>query len=99
EPLALQFLERERERTKWGLRLTAELFRLLDLLERHAIPALPFKGPVLASALYGDLAMRESCDLDVLVRSSDLAGAKRAMLASGYTTDLPSDTAQEAAYL
>ena len=99
EPYATQLRERERERIRWGLRLTAALLRLLDLLERHAIPALPFKGPALAFALYGDATMRESCDLDVLVRAEDLANAKRSMLAAGYTTDLPSDAAHEAAYL
>lgn len=99
EPYAVQFRESERTRTKWGLRLTAELLRLLDLLERQAIPALPFKGPALAFALYGDVAMRQSCDLDVLVPSESLPDAKRVMLSAGYTTDLPTDAAQEAAYL
>jgi len=99
DPYAMRFREGERARTKWGLRLTAELFRLLDLLERYAIPALPFKGPALAYALYGDVAMRESCDLDVLVPGACLPQVKRAMLAAGYGTDLPPDAAQEAAYL
>ncbi len=96
---AIRFQQTERERTKWCLRLTAELLRLLDLLGRHAIPALPLKGPALAFALYGDVALRESCDLDVLVPSEDLVRAKRAMLAAGYSTDLPAVAAQEAAYL
>ena len=69
---AIRFRQRERERTKWGLRLTAELLRLLDLLERHAIPALPFKGPALAFALYGDVALRESCEQ---IASSSKRGA------------------------
>ena len=88
-----------RERIQWSLRLSAELLRLLDLFERHAIPALPFKGPALAFALYGDVAMREYCDLDVLLRPEDLAAAKHALLAEGYTTDLPSHAGREAAYL
>jgi len=95
----MRFRDAERARTKWSLRLTGELFRLLDLLERHAIPALPFKGPALAYALYGDVAMRESCDLDVLVPGECLLDVKRAMLAAGYTTDLPADAGREAAYL
>ena len=40
-----------------------------------------------------------SCDLDVLVRASDLTAVKSVMLAAGYATDLPADAAQEAAYL
>jgi hypothetical protein len=88
-----------RERIQWSLRLSAELLRLLDLFDRHAIRALAFKGPSLAFALYGDIAMREYCDLDVLLRPEDLAAAKHAMLAEGYTTDLPSHAGPEAAYL
>ena len=89
----------ERRRTVWSLRLSTELIRLLDLLARHEIPALPFKGPVLADALYGDIAARESCDLDVLLRRQDLARATRVLLDEGYRTDLPADETQRAAYL
>ena len=35
----------------------------------------PVKGPVLASTAYGDIAMREFVDLDILVRPSDVASA------------------------
>lgn len=72
---------------------------MLDLLARHGIPALPFKGPLLADALYADLAARESCDLDVLLRRQDLAHATSVLLDEGYTTDLPSDARHQAAYL
>src|SRR5947209_9598761 len=40
-----------------NLRFTAELFRILDCLEAHEIPAIPYKGPALAETLYGDLAL------------------------------------------
>jgi len=35
------------------------LLKLLDLFENHGIPAVPFKGPVLASSIYGDLSLRQ----------------------------------------
>jgi Uncharacterised nucleotidyltransferase len=89
----------ERRRTVWSLRLSTELIRLLDLLARHGIPALPFKGPVLADALYGDIAARESCDLDILLRRQDLAQATRVLLDEGYRTDLPANESQRSAYL
>jgi hypothetical protein len=87
------------QRAKWSLALTAELLRLLDLFDRHSIPALPFKGPVLADQLYGDIAAREFCDLDILVRKQDILRAKFALLDAGYTTDLPHPPARQAAYL
>lgn len=38
-----------------SLFLTGELVRLLKRLEAQGIPAIPFKGPVLSSLLYGAL--------------------------------------------
>jgi hypothetical protein len=82
-----------------ALLFTAELLRLLDLFDRHAIAALPFKGPVLADMLYGDIAARDYCDLDLLLPKADIPKAFAALLAAGYTTDLPSDPGQRKAYL
>jgi hypothetical protein len=75
-----------------------ELLRLLGLFDRHAIPAVPFKGPVLADQLYGDISARSSCDLDILISKPDIWRTKAALLAAGYTTDLP-DGPAETAYL
>jgi hypothetical protein len=82
-----------------SLLFTGELLRLLDLFEGHSITALPFKGPVLADMLYGDITARDYCDLDILVPKQDVAKAIAALLAAGYTTDLPSDSGQRKAYL
>lgn len=51
--------------------LTRELTKLLDLLESHAIRAIPYKGPVLAEGVYGHLALRSYSDLDILVDEWD----------------------------
>jgi hypothetical protein len=82
-----------------ALLFTGELLRLLDLFDRHSISALPFKGPVLADMLYGDITARDYCDLDILLRRQDIGKAVAALLAAGYTTDLPSDPGQRQAYL
>jgi hypothetical protein len=82
-----------------ALLFTGELLRLLDLFDRHGIAALPFKGPVLADILYGDIAARDYCDLDILLPKRDIPNAIAALLAAGYTTDLPSDPGQRGAYL
>jgi hypothetical protein len=82
-----------------ALLFTSELLRLLDLFDEHAIAALPFKGPVLADTLYGDIAARDYCDLDILLPKQDIAKAIAALLAAGYKTDLPSDAGQRKAYL
>jgi len=38
---------------------------LLDLFSEPQIPAIPCKGPVLAASAYGNLALRQFCDLDI----------------------------------
>jgi protein O-GlcNAc transferase len=50
-----------------------ELARLLDTLAKNGVEAIPFKGPLLAIQVFGDLGLREFRDLDFLVRDEDLA--------------------------
>jgi hypothetical protein len=64
--------------------LTKELLKLLRLLEIHGIPALPFKGPVLAVSVYGNLALRQFGDLDILLREQDAERAREILLSNGY---------------
>jgi hypothetical protein len=82
-----------------NLKFTAELFRILDCLEANGIPAIPYKGPVLAETVYGDLALRDFSDLDVLVRPSDVRRAKSALQRLGYTPSTDLSPATEGAYL
>lgn len=77
---------------------TQELLKLLQLFEAHGIPVLPYKGPALASALYGNLSLRSFCDLDLLIHAQDLMRVKPLLAAEGYDT-LAVDDAQEAANL
>ena len=67
-----------------GLRMTAQLLRILTLLERHGIEALPIKGPAFAQDLYADPAVRTSCDLDIIVRRANVAPARRLLLENGF---------------
>ena len=64
--------------------LTRELLRVLDRLDAAGIPALTYKGPLIAHQLFGDVALREFEDLDILVPAGDLARAKRELLADAY---------------
>lgn len=67
-----------------NLRLTSELLRLLEAFEKHGIPAVPFKGPVLADLLFGNVSLRQFADLDILVPEADVRQAKRLLMADGY---------------
>jgi hypothetical protein len=82
-----------------SLRLTGELFRVLDCLRSVGILAVPYKGPALAELLYGDVAMREYSDLDVLVHAADFARTKEALPLIGFTPSMELPPAQECAYV
>jgi len=73
-----------RENTRRNLFLTGELLKLLNLFEAHRIPAVPYKGPMLAALVYGNLALRHSGDLDILVHKRDVLRAKELLVSLGY---------------
>lgn len=67
-----------------NLFLTQELLRLLNVSQRQQIPAIPLKGPVLATTVYGNLALRPFGDLDLLVHRRDISRAADLLLSEGY---------------
>jgi hypothetical protein len=73
----------------WALAhiLSTDLVLLLADFAAAAIDCMPLKGPVLAEALYGDIAARRSVDLDVMVRRSDLHAAQILLVQAGYSAD------------
>lgn len=82
-----------------NLQLAAELLQLLQLFHEHDISAIPYKGAVLAETVYGNLALREFVDLDVLVRKRDVLAARDLLIARGYQPFVQLDASQENAYL
>lgn len=88
-----------RNNTRQALWLTRELFRILEQLNSRNVDALPYKGPVLAELLYGNVAQRQFHDIDVLIRSRDLPVAIAGLHELGYTPGLELTPRQHAAYL
>jgi hypothetical protein len=66
-----------------NLLLTSELLKLLNFFKDHNIPVIPFKGPVLAASAYGNLALRQFCDLDILVHERDFLKARDLLISQG----------------
>lgn len=66
------------------LRLARELGAVHDALSEVGFEMLALKGPALAVQAYGDLAARQSGDLDILVRQGDLPGIARVLDGRGY---------------
>jgi hypothetical protein len=52
--------------------MTSELIKVMKLLEENHINAIAFKGPVLSQMAYGDIALRQYVDLDILIDEKDL---------------------------
>jgi hypothetical protein len=72
-----------------SLLLTGELHNILRVFGEAGIPALPFKGPVLAAYLYGSIALRDMLDLDVLVTKQDAVRARDLLFERGYRSAVP----------
>ncbi len=67
-----------------SLLFTGELLKILNLFEAHVIKAVPFKGPVLAEAAYGNFLLRQFGDLDILIHKADFARTKKLLVSRGY---------------
>jgi putative nucleotidyltransferase-like protein len=67
-----------------SLARTQQLATLLRALEDDGIRALPFKGPALSLAAYGELGVRDGVDLDVVVCPGDVDRARATLVRTGY---------------
>ena len=72
-----------------NLRLYDELDRILKLFAAAAIPAMPLKGAHLAKAVYENVSWRRIGDIDLLVRTDDLAAAGELLQRDGYQPRVP----------
>ncbi|MBY7736787.1 nucleotidyltransferase family protein [Paenibacillus polymyxa] len=68
------------------LHLQAEAERLTRLLTAHGIRVLMLKGPALAQQLYGDVSLRTSKDIDLLIAPDDMDEAEHWMKEAGYAS-------------
>jgi Uncharacterised nucleotidyltransferase len=67
-----------------NLALTAELFRILELLRQSSVETVVVKGPALSLRAYGDPSARQYADIDLLVRHADIPRAAEIFIAAGY---------------
>lgn len=82
-----------------SLRLLAELRFTLDQLARNGIRVIPFKGLVLAEAIYGDVSLREAGDLDLLVPREQIIQAADVLVSLGHRPIFPTASDREERYL
>ncbi len=82
-----------------SLFLARELIRILDCLDTIGVDVMPYKGVVLSEVYYGDMALRQSGDMDLFVRKHDVARIKSAVSELGYTPRAPIPADAEAHYI
>ena len=72
-----------------NLRLIALLQQIADAFHQEGLPWVAMKGPVFTEHYYGDMTLRPSSDLDILVRPCDVDAADRAFRRIGLETGNP----------
>jgi hypothetical protein len=81
------------------LLLSRELIRIVEHLSTLGLEVIPYKGLALAETLYGDISMRPSGDIDLLIHAQDLPRIREAVCELGYTPHAPLSESEERAYL
>lgn len=71
-----------------SLHLAAELTRIAQQFGSEGLPVIAYKGPVSAVELYGNLALRQFSDIDLLVDGTEVGRATAILAASGYLSIL-----------
>src|SRR5262245_56636798 len=89
QPIQRELEHLYRTNVQTSLLFGGELLRLLSAFQQNGIPLAALKGAVLAELLYGDLALREFSDLDIIVQEADMSKAEDILTAWGYQADFP----------
>lgn len=80
---------------KHNTRLLHELRNILCALHAAEIPVIPLKGACLAESVYGDVALRQIGDLDLLVKPADVTKALEVLTTLEYVADEPFEIESE----
>jgi hypothetical protein len=86
--------ELARDQGKNSLLFLGEMLRLHGLFEAGQIPAIPYKGPMLAWLAYRDFALRTFTDLDFVVPQRYIPQAMSLLKAAGYDARFDPQEAQ-----
>lgn len=93
--IAQKIREYHRTQVLSAMKMTAELFRLVDLFRGTSLETrletVLVKGPTLAMRAYGDIGSRVFGDLDLLLRQRDILRATKLMISAGYDFDVSPD--------
>ncbi|MCQ6275270.1 nucleotidyltransferase family protein [Bacillus sp. V3B] len=84
----VQILYQEYKRNTFKmLHLCSEMEKLNKKCQENRIPLINLKGPILAAELYGDISLRTSNDLDILIPFKHLEKIEGILTGTGYVKD------------
>lgn len=89
ENIKLRLKSTNFEIARRNMTMTAELLKIMKLLEENGIPALAIKGPVLSQMIHGDVTQRQYADLDILVQQEDMWSIGQLLTQNEYMFDHP----------
>ena len=81
------------------LHLVSKQLRIYKLFTENNIPVALFKGPLLAHMAYGEISLRQSGDIDLLIASRDFAHARLLLESLSYEMTPRLSPAQLASHL
>jgi hypothetical protein len=87
EPARQELQKRSDACRMQAVRHCIHLARMLKAFNRAGIPVMPMKGPILSLELYGDVGLRQSHDLDLMVTPEDLARVQACLESMGWRQD------------
>jgi hypothetical protein len=93
--LLMQLRQKTQAEAMLNRALADELVVLCEALTGRGVPVIPIKGATLAVSAYGDVALREFTDLDLLVPKASMADAQAVLSAQGYKRKTASDPSGE----
>ncbi|WP_154991636.1 nucleotidyltransferase domain-containing protein [Priestia megaterium] len=88
-------LQEYKKNTFKMLQLTGEMETLDNVFQENDIETLCLKGPPVAYDLFGDISLRMSKDLDILVREEELEKAESILFSLGYEKEKVSTVLNE----
>lgn len=83
----------------FNLLLTGELLRLLTVFEENGIRPICYKGPAMAMMLYGNITLRQFCDLDIMVPEVDVWRATDLLIVRGFEPHFDIPPARRQAFI
>jgi hypothetical protein len=81
------------------LLLSSEFVSIVNSLSQTGLEFMPYKGLALAEIVYGDIALRQSGDIDLLIHAADLPRVREAVADLEYRPHQVFSADEEEAYL